>query len=297
MRRPALLLALSLLAHGEEQDLEQPPASAKARQLREEGIALWDGVQAVWEKVRHKKDVTQEEAVATVPVVERAVELLEKSLREEWNGETNRALADAARAWYWLQPRLPQVEPSESEAKAARSARTREVRDFIMKWGRERRVDSLLRTCTKCQGRKEIVSSFGDRAPCTACSKRGRLVDRDAVIAARWSRYSPLYRAQSRYEHQVNRLLRSLAPDDSKDAFAPYIVSVSIKEVEDNGLWVRVKAQDIVQPSANSPKTEKTDATYVLFRVGKVWYVYDKQADRDLLDLAEKLEPPAPPAK
>ena len=58
-----------------------------------------------------------------------------------------------------------------------------------------------------------------------------------------------------------------------------------------------VKAQDTVQPSANSQKTEKTDATYVLFRVGSVWYVYDKQADKELIDLTEKLEPPAPPAK
>jgi hypothetical protein len=303
VRHLAILLALALLAHGDEKELEQPPASSKARKFREEGRALWDGMQAVWEKVRHKKDVTPAEALETIPVLEQAVELLEKSLREEWNGETNRALADAARAWYWLQPFLPPPEPpadeaakkkAEKEEQALRLARIREVREFIMKWGRERRADSLLRTCTKCQGRKEIVTPFGDKSPCTSCSKRGRLVERDAVIAARWSRYSPLYRAQARHEQSVNRLLRSLAPDDTKDPFAPYISSVSIKDVEDNGLWVRVKATDIVQPGANSGKTEKEDVTYVLFRVGKVWYVYDKQADRELIDLSEELEPPPP---
>lgn len=301
VRRLAILALFPLLAHADEKDLEQPPVSGKARELREQGQALWSSVQPVWDKVRHKQPVTPEEAAATVPVVEEAVELLERSIREEWNGETNRALADAARAWYWLQPLLPPEPPDDPAVKRLaekeRIARIREVRDFIMKWGRERRADSLLRTCTKCQGRKEIVSSFGDRSACNACGKRGRLVDREAVIAARWLRNSPLYRAQARHEQAVNRLLRSFAPDEQKDAFAPYVSSVLIKDVEDNGLWARVKAVDTVQPAASSGKTEKEEVTYVLFRVGKVWYLYDKQADKDLIDLAAKLEPPAPPGK
>lgn len=301
VRRLALLALFSLLARADEKELEQPPVSAKARQLREQGNALWNGVAPVWEKLRYKKEVTPAEAAATLPVVEQAVDLLERSIREEWNGETNRTLADAARAWYWLQPLLPPQPPDDPavkrQAEKERQARTREVRDFVMKWGRERRADSLLRTCPKCQGRKEVVSPFGDRTTCNACGKRGRLVDRDAIIAARWNRYSPLYRSQARHEHAVNRLLRSLAPDEQKDPFAPYISSVLIKEVEDNGLWARVKAVDTVQPAAGSQKTEKADVTYVLFRVGKVWYAYDRQADKDLLDLAEKLEPPAPPEK
>jgi hypothetical protein len=303
MRRPAILLAFAFLANADETELEQPPTSSKARKLREEGNALWQGVQPVWEKVRHRKEVTPAEAVETVPVLEQAVELLERSLREEWNGETNRALADAARAWCWLQPLLPPPEPpadesakrkAEKEAQALKLSRTREIREFVMKWGRERRVDSLLRTCTKCEGRKEIRTPFGDKSACSTCSKRGRLVDREAVIAARWSRFSPLYRSQARHEQAVNRLLRSLAPDEQKDPFAPYISSVLIREVEDNGRWARVKATDTVQPSANSPKTEKADAVYVLLRVGKVWYLYDKQADKELLDLTAELEPPAP---
>jgi len=303
MRQLSLLLALALVAHADEKELEQPPTSLKAKKLREEGKALWDGVQPVWEKVRFKKPVTQEEAVATVPVLEQVVEILEKSLHEEWNGETNKWLVDASRCWYGLQPSLPPPEPpadeaakkkAEREAQTERLARIREIRDFIMKWGRERRADSLLRTCPKCQGRKEIRTSFGDRLPCNACSQRGRLVDREAVIEARWNRYSPLYRMQSRHEQELNRLLRALAPDEQKDAFAPYLTSVSIKDVEDNGLWARVKAVDIVQASANSPKTEKQDVTYVLFRIGPVWYAYDLQADRELLDLSEQLAPPDP---
>lgn len=302
MRQLSLLLALALLAHADEKDLDQPPTSLKAKKLREEGKALWDGVQPVWEKVRYKKPVTPEEAAAAVPALEQAIPILEKSLEEEWNGETNRWLADASRCWYWLQPALPPPEPpadeaakrkAEKDAQSERLARIREIRDFIMKWGRERRADSLLRTCPKCDGRKEIRSSFGDRSPCTACSKRGRLVDREAVIEARWLRFSPLYRMQSRHEATLNRLLRALAPDESKDVFAPYLTSVSIKDVEDNGLWARVKAVDIVQPSANSPKTEKQEVTYVLFRIGPVWYAYDLQADRELLDLTEQLTPPA----
>jgi len=301
VRCVALLLALACVAAGEEKDLAQPPASSKARQLREQAQDLWNGVQPVWEKVRYKKEVSPEEATTTLPVLEQVVDLFERSLEEEWNGEANKQLVDAAKAWYGLLPLIPPPEPpvdealrkkAEKEARAEQVARIRAVRDFVMKWGRERRADSILRTCTKCDGRKELRSPFGDKAPCPACGKRGRLVNRDAVIAAHWNRYSPLYRSVGRHEAELNKLLRSLAPDEQRDLFAPYIVSVSIKDVEDNDTWARVTARDVVQPSSLSPKTEKVDTTYVLFRVGKVWYVYDPESDQPLLDLREKLAPP-----
>jgi hypothetical protein len=186
---------------------------------------------------------------------------------------------------------------AEKAAEAARLARLRDIREFVMKWGRERRADSLFRLCPKCEGRKENRSPFGDKTPCAACSKRGRLVNRDAVIAARWNRYSPLYRALTRHEQQLNRLLRSDAPDAKRDLFAPYIVSVGIKEVEDHDVWARVRTQDQVQPSALSKQTEKADTVYILFRVGELWYSYDPDSDRDLLDLREQIAETAPAAK
>jgi hypothetical protein len=299
MRHPVILLVLLAgVAAGDEKDLEQPPSSFRAKQLREQAKAAWDGVQAVWQKIQEHKDVPRDEAVDALPKIEDAIDLFERSLDEEWNDETNRTLVDAAKAWCKLQAGVPADDPSrtrtDKEAQKEALARIRQIRDFVMKWGRERRADSLLRICPTCEGRKEIRSPFGGRTPCAACGQKGRLVNRDAVIAAYWDRYSPLYRAQGRHEQEVNRLLRAAAPDDQRDAFAPYIVSVSIKDVEDHDLWAVVKATDIVQPSALSNKSERRDSTYVLFRLGRVWYLYDREIDRNLIDLTDKLAPETP---
>jgi hypothetical protein len=302
MRRLAILLGFAAAALAEEtKDLDQPPVSPGARRTREQAQALWEKVAPLWEQVRTKKAVPPAEAAAALPVLEQAVEVFERSLREEWNREANRMAGDAVRAWWKLRALVPPEAPAEDAArqkaeKAAAVERKREVRDFIMKYAAERRATSLFRTCPKCEGRGECASPCGDKRECVACSKRGRLLDRDAIIAARWIRWSPLHRAQARHEQQLNTLLRGSAPDAQRDRFAPYIRSVTIKEVEDHDTWVRVKAQDQIQPTLTSNKTEKADVTYVLLRVGKVWYLYDEHADRDLLDLTEesKTAVPAP---
>ena len=306
MRRAALLLGLCAAVLGEEtKDLEQPAVSKKAKDLRERGKALWSQVQPLWEQLRTNKQPSPAEAAAAMVRLEEAVELLEKSLHEEWSRETNGVLADAVRLWCKLRPLVPPPEPPADEAArkqaakaaAAELARKRDIREFVMDYAAERRATSLVRPCPKCDGRGEKISPFGERRECAACQKCGRLLDREGIIAARWLRHSPLYRAMPRHEQEVNRLLRRVAPKPEDDAFAPYIRSVSIKEVEDFGHWARVKAQDQIQPTLTSQKTEKADVTYVLFRVGRVWYLYDAQADDELLDLAEEgaATPKAPP--
>jgi hypothetical protein len=306
MRRLLILLGFAAAATGEEtKDLEQPPVSVKARQLREQALALWNPVQPLWELVRTKKPVPAAEAAVALPAIEQAVELFERSLHEEWSGETNRTLANAVRTWCALRPLVPPPAPADDAARqkaekaaaAAALARKREVRDFITKYAAERRATSLFRACPKCDGRGESASPFGDRRDCAACQKRGRLLDREGILAARWLRYSPLYRALPRHEQEVNKLLRSAPPDAQRDFFAPYIRGVTIKDVEDHDTWARVKAQDQIQPTLPSQKTEKVDATYVLFRVGEVWYLFDEQADKDLLDTKELQGMAPPPAR
>ena len=305
MRRLALLLGLAAAASAEEtKDLDQPPVSASARRTREQAQALWGKVAPLWEQLRTKKAVSPAEAAAALPVLEQAVEVFEKSLREEWNGDANRTLGDAVRTWWKLRPLVPPETPADDAARskaekaaaAAVTARKREIRDFLMKYAAERRATSLFRTCPKCEGRGESATPFGDKRECVACTKRGRLLDRDAILAARWYRFSPLHRAQARHVQQLNTLLRGSALDAQRDRFAPYIRGVTIKDVEDHDTWARVKAQDQIQPTLTSNKTEKADVTYVLFRVGRVWYVYDENADRELLDLTEEkgTAPPAP---
>ena len=302
MRRVAILLGLLSLATGGEpsRDLEQPPVSAKAKELRQRAQTLWAGVASVWELVKARKPVPPADAEAAMPVVEQVVEILEKSLHEEWNGDANRTLADAVRTWAKLRQQLPPPTPPDDEAQKrkaekAAAARKAEVREFVMAYAAERRTTSLFRTCPKCEGRGENTSPFGERRDCPACQKRGRLLDREGIVAARWLRFSPLYRATPRREQELNRLLGGSAPDGSRDGFAPYIRGVSIKEVEDHDFWARVKAQDQSQATLTANKVDKVDATYVLLRIGKVWYLFDQQTDRDLLSPKE-YEEVVPPA-
>lgn len=306
MRRLAVLLGFASLAAGGDatRDLEQPPVSAKAKELRGKAQALWVTVAPVWELVKAKKPVPQPDAETAMPLVEQVVEIFEKSLHEEWNGDANRTLADAVRTWAKLRQQLPPPTPPDDDAgkkkaEKAAAARKAEVREFVMAYAAERRTTSLFRTCPKCEGRGENASPFGERRDCPACQKRGRLLDRDGIVKARWLRYSPLYRATPRREQELNRLLGGSAPDQQRDWFAPYIRGVSIREVEDHDFWVRVKAQDQVQATVTTNKVEKVDATYVLLRIGRVWYLFDQQTDRDLLSPKEYEEvvPPASAGK
>jgi hypothetical protein len=303
MRPLVILLSLAVAARGEEasKDLEQPPVSLKARDLRQKAQALWGQVSTVAELVKTKKPVPEADARAAMPVLEQLVEIFERSLREEWHGETNRTLAEAVRAWAKLRQELPPPTPpaddaQKKKAEKAAAARKQDVREFVMAYAAERRTTSLFRPCPKCEGRGESVSPFdGSRRECPACLKKGRLLDREGIVAARWLRFSPLYRATSRNEQEVNRLLGGSAPDADRDRFAPYLRGTTIKEVEDHDFWARVKAQDQVQATLQTNKTEKTDVTYVLLRIGKVWYLFDPNADRDLLSPKEydEVVPPA----
>jgi hypothetical protein len=293
-----LLVALPGTAFAAETpDLEQPPQSAKARQLREEALALWTPIQPLYENLRKKKTPEPAEVEAALPAVEKAIELFERSLREEWLNEANRTLAEAARAWCLLREAAPPATPpldeaarkkEEQAAERARRARVQELRRFVMEYGRERRADSLFRRCPKCEGRKEIVSPFGGRTDCSACMKHGILVDREGLIAARWLRHSPLYRSEARHERAMNQLLRKRPPGESDDPFAPYVRSVQIKDVEDHDTWARVKAIEQTQATYGTQKTEKAEVTYTLFRVAGVWYLHDDVSDRPLLDLTPK---------
>ena len=287
MRRLAVLPVLAaLLAAEETQDLDHPQPSLKAKDLRAKADPLWAKVQPLWELVRTKKEVAPADAAAAMPALEEAIELYERSLREEWSRDVNKTLGDAVRAWFKLRAVVP-APPAEAAAMKEATARKRAIREFVMDYASERRTTSLFRPCPSCDGRGENASPFGERRQCTACQTKGRLLDRDGVLAAYWLRWSPLYRAQARHEQEVNRKLRGGAPDAKKDDFAPYVRGVQIKEVEYFGDWARVKAQDQMQPTLTSQKTEKVDTVYVLFRVGNVWYLYDDNADDELLEIPE----------
>ena len=296
MRRLALLCALAAAVAGEETpDLQQPLSSPIARRLREKALAQWQEVASVWEKVRTKQEITPEEAVAALPAVEEALKIFERAVREEWDAETNRTQADVARAWFKLREVAATAPPpedeearqaAEKEAERVRRANLSDARRFVMDYGRDRRLTSLFRRCPSCEGRKQVVSPFGDRRDCTACLKRGKTLDREALIELRWYRRSPLHRADARNEREMNRLLRTAGA--RLETLAPYVRSVQIRDVETGDVWARVTVREQVQPDPESNKNEKVDATYLLFRIGDTWYLYDERVDSEVLKLGEE---------
>jgi len=265
--------------------------------MREQAVSLWQSVAPVWEKIRTKQEVTAADAAEAMPVVEEAFDLFERVAREEWDAETNRTQADVARAWFKLHEAAAAAsaagdeEAQKAAEKAAEHAKRQHVSDvrrFIMDYGRERRLETLFHRCPTCEGRKQVISPFGDRRDCTTCLKRGKMLDREALIEMRWHRRSPLYRADARNEREVNRLLRTAG--SRLESLAPYVRSVQIRDVEDHDLWARVTVRETLQPDPTTTKTEKVDATYVLFRIADIWYLYDKRLDGELLDTGEEEE-------
>ncbi|MHC4931707.1 MAG: hypothetical protein ACYTGV_05900 [Planctomycetota bacterium] len=311
-----MVLSLAAVALGGEKDsdswdLANPPKSSRAAQYRKKAFASWDAARAVYEEVKPKKkrsrfgkeeekpELTIDPAlvVKAVADIEDAVLNFERSIRLEWNQQANQAEADAVKAWFYLRDLIPpppepatedEREARERAADKVRSARIRELRKFIMEYGRSRRYSSQFQLCDRCQGRKEIRNAFGDRRPCTRCDKTGFLPIYKGLVNAHWHCHSPLYRANSRRQSTANRVLRS-ARSDTRRA-APFIKSIAITgDIEDHDVWVRVNTKQKVQLKAKSKRIEKIEKAYILYRVGKVWFLYSPQHDIKVLILPEEV--------
>ncbi len=292
-----LLPASGTLLAGEE-GLEREPKNPRARELREEGKRLWAAVQPLAEKAKTKQPLEQEEIAAALRSLEDAALSYEKSLEMEWNSEANRQLGDALRGYFRLRALRVAAEPADEAAKAAaakeaerdRRERLADTRKFVMDFGSARRYENLFGRCERCDGRGDLRSPFGDKSPCTACSRGGMLPKERGILAARWLVNSPLYRANSTNFTQVDRMLRTAHTNPRP--LAPFVKSVGISgDVEDHGDWVRIetKEQTIAEPGAKS--VNKAKAVYTLFRVGRVWYIYTPRFDRELIDIPDLPEP------
>lgn len=295
---PLLLFALTTaVASADEWDLQNPPHSPTAKRKREKALELWKELEPVFEKVKSKKveEIAPEDATTACEKIEKFVMIVERELRREWNADANLALCDAVRTWYALRPRLPEVQlpTDEKERKKAEALVAKEHREqlksarkLIMDYGSRRRHDKLLNRCPTCEGRLDIRNAFGDKHPCPTCKRKGRLVDREGVVEARWLVHSPLYRADTRRQVEVNRILR-LAGHDFK-RLAPFVRSVAIDgDIEDHGVWIRVRTKEKIYPEPESKRTERVKRTYTLYRVGKVWYFYHFRYDSGLVEIPE----------
>jgi len=295
-----LLLPLLFPGSARADDALDPDGSAsspRAKRIRGEALEKWKAAGPAWELAKAGKPVPGGDAREAVGLIEEAVELYERSLALEWDGDANRQLAEAIRAYFKLRKHVPEEKPQgEEERKKAEKAadrahkeRVREARRFVLDYGRARRYSSLFDRCPQCGGRKEISSAFGDKRMCPTCKGAGLLVDREGIVEARWSFFSPLYRADLRNEREVTRAYR--IGQHRPEQLAPFVKSVRIRgDVEDHGTWVRITTREKTHTDARGRRTDKVETTYVIYRVGKQWYLYHPRYDRELIDVPEPEE-------
>jgi len=294
--RVSLCLGVLLgAAFGQDLEPKEKDRSPRAARLRQQAQEVWEKAAPVVQKLGLRKTPLPEEAVVTTRTLEEAVVLFEKALRLEWNLEANATLARAVVTWYALRRHLPPpAAPADPDAekKAAkegekqRRARIREVRRFILEYGRARRYGKQFRTCRRCDGRQYVHDAFNKgKRPCPACDREGRLPIREGIIRARWHFHSPLYRANPRSTASLRQAL-SMARR-SPHRLAPFVRSVAIDDVEDHDLWARVQVTEKTFTEPGSQKTIKTEKAYLLYRVGKSWFLYSPRSDTKLVAIPE----------
>lgn len=298
-----LLFATAAPAVDQPFALDEPAKSFRARKLRDKATAAWAQADQVRQRLHDKKaePVSPEEIAATVARLEEIIFFFERSLRIEWNEKANRTQANAMRAWFELRPLLPAPTPPKTDKekkarasalKKARRQRNGDLRKTIMEWGSDRRYNSLLKRCRRCDGRGVLPSPFGDRpAPCPSCNRLKMHLSRDALLEARWYVQSPLYREDGRNVSRIDSLLRTSR--HRPDQLAPFVKSISIQDVEDHDTWAKVVIKEKLQ---SKPKVKSTTEirTYRFYRIGRNWYLWNSRADAKVLDL-EKIDPEKKP--
>lgn len=298
LRSLSLVLLLTAVAAAEDWDLTNPPQTLKGKHDRAKAAEIWQKARPTFELALAGKPIAADDLAAALENIEEAVLVWEKSLDREWNGEANGTLAEAIKAWYMLRPRRKLPEPADAEEKArrekaakkAQKERVRSARKLVMDLCRAQRHEKQLRRCPTCEGRKELRSPLDrEGRPCKTCARKGVLPHVKGIVAAHWVYHSPNYRADSRNQLELNRLIK-LAPL-APDRLAPFVQSVSITSVEDHDTWVRVRTKIKTYTEPGSKHTTKAKKTFTLFRVGKVWWLYHHRFDREILTIEEEKEP------
>ncbi|MCZ6785539.1 MAG: hypothetical protein O7E54_00095 [Planctomycetota bacterium] len=299
-----LVLSVILLASvlgAEDSILTKPASSSRAKSLRTKAYKAWAPVQPLWERIQNQEKLDPPTLQKISLAVEDAIYLMERSLRVEWDQESNTELADMVEAWFRIREMLPPSKPPQDPealkkwqrelAKKKRKLLTA-ARKFVTSYGSARRYESQYDLCRKCDGRKYLRDPFGGEArPCTLCRRRGRLADTEAILEARWYVYSPFYRKAPRNTSKVERVLR--VATRTPDRAGPFITKLSIKgTIEDHDLWVRVRTKEKrFKKLENRKHPESIKHTYTLFRAGRVWYLYSPRFDGKMLEVpAEETE-------
>ncbi len=286
-------------AAGDAMPLDAPKKSPRAKRMFLEAKQLWESAKPVAAQARMgKTPVAGADAKLAVNNIEKAVLLWERGLRLQWDIDANKSLADATRAYFRLLKLVPKpVAPEDpDEKKKFEKSRKSQLRDQVrdarrrlIAYGKSRKYEVQFHRCDRCSGRKDLHSALGGSQPCPKCARRGVLVDKKQVIRAKWLIHSPLYREDSNNRAKINGSLQRAIFRPS--SVGPFVKSFTVAGTSEKSThWIRFSAKQALIDSPDTKHAPKTEASYVLFRVGKIWYLYSPRHDRDLFELPEPVD-------
>jgi hypothetical protein len=291
----AVLLLGSFAIAGDVQGLNAPAKSPLAKRKRAEAAALGQKGRAVHEAVRKGDKPTADVILQAIEDLEGAINLYETAQRMEWNASANQDEAECVRGWAGLRAIAPAPEPPtdptekqrwEAKQRSAAKERYRDARRFVTKLLQARRHRKVFQRCSRCDGRGEIRSAFGDKSTCKTCGGAKNTTHRKNLLKAFWMAHTPFFRADARNVARVNQVLRNGVSGEKR--LGPYVHSSSIDgKIEDHGWWYRVRTKEkVIEEGAQGKPTERAE-TYVVMNVGRAWWVHAGRLDRDLLVLPE----------
>ena len=128
------------------------------------------------------------------------------------------------------------------------------------------------------------------KTKCKVCGGVTRHVDREGILEAQFLPYSPVWRSDPRNEMKADRALRGA--DTNPSVLAPFVKSSQVKgAIEDHDFWVRIRLREKQYKEPGDKSLETVEQSFVLYRVGKVWYLHGGRIDHVLFELPPESEP------
>jgi len=287
---PALLLVAALAGAQDDNRLDAPLESPLAKRKRDEAAGEAAKGLAVHEAVRQGNKPSPEALREAIAALEEAVDLYERAQEMEWSMQANVDELRCVKSWLALRGLLPEEkEPADEKAKKEREKESREnVRDarrFLTKVLRLRRYRKVFERCSRCDGRGELTSAFGDRSTCPSCRGAKQQTDRKTLLRGYWFAHSPFFRADARERSTIDYVLRSGVRGAKR--LTPYIATVSVEDVEDHGWWFRIKTEEKVIEDVEKGERVEREHAYVVVKVGRTFWIHGGSPDRDLLRVPE----------
>jgi len=179
----------------------------------------------------------------------------------------------------------PEGWPVFAEDKRAARRGKQSLRNFVMNYYfANRKFTALVSRCTRCNGNGKLPSGQLDNrrriiyVKCARCRESGAHLNINPVRKGYWLVMSPLYRAKADNKVAFNRMREKW--HDNPGSIPEFYKRVSLVSVEYNGQWARAKLKEKVSLTGTK-RTQTRTVEHIFLRIGKRWFLYDKEADAD----------------